>query len=276
MNKRPKQPIIYEINTWVWLDELERRYQRPLTLQTIPAEEWDALGDIGIDFVWFMGVWERSPAGICIARQMPDLQAAYRQALPDYSDQDVVGSPYAIHRYAVDERLGGSDGLQHARSALAQRGIGLLLDFVPNHVARDHPWVIEHPEYLIHGDEDDLRREPDGFFEADGKIIACGRDPYFPPWTDTAQLNAFHPELRAAAVEVLRGMAHLCDGVRCDMAMLMINQVFERTWGHRAEEMPGIRVLARSDSSRTPELSRFPFSGGGVLGPGVGVAAAGV
>lgn len=238
VNKRRKQPVIYEINTWVWLDELEHRYQRPLTLKTIPPEEWDALGDVGIDIVWFMGVWERSPAGTRIARQMPEFQTAYREALPDYSNQDVVGSPYAVHRYVVDEHLGGPDGLENARSALAQRGIGLILDFVPNHVARDHPWVMERPEYFIQGDGDDLRRAPDSFFEAGGKIIACGRDPHFPPWTDTAQLNAFHPELRAAAAEVLSGMAHQCDGVRCDMAMLPMSRVFERTWGKRAGKCP--------------------------------------
>jgi hypothetical protein len=181
-----------------------------------------------------MGVWQRSPAGVQIARQDPGLQAEYRRTLPDYVTDDVVGSPYCIHRYTVDEHLGGPEGLAVARKALAERGIRLVLDFVPNHVAPDHPWVREHPEYFIQGDAADLARDPKEFFAAGGRVIARGRDPFFPPWTDTAQLNAFSPALRQAAEETLRSIAWQCDGVRCDMAMLLVSDVFGRTWGRRA------------------------------------------
>ena len=61
-------------------------------------------------------------------------------------------------------------------------------------------------------------------------VIACGRDPYFPPWTDVAQLNYFNPETRAAMIDVLRTISEHADGVRCDMAMLALNEVFDRTW----------------------------------------------
>ncbi len=234
----PKQPVIYEIDTWVWLAELGRRYKRSVTLGDIPPEEWERLGGLGIDAVWFMGVWERSPAGIRIARAEPHLQRAFREALPDYSDGDVVGSPYCIHRYVPDSHLGGPEGLASARSMLARRGLRLILDFVPNHVARDHPWVLQNPEYFVQGNEEDLQRTPEGFFRAGGKVIACGRDPYFPPWTDTAQLNAFQPGLRSAAIEILHDLSRQCDGVRCDMAMLLLSHVFERTWGARAGGRP--------------------------------------
>ena len=69
-------------------------------------------------------------------------------------------------------------------------------------------------------------------------MIACGRDPYFPPWTDTAQLNAFSPKLREAALDTLRHIATQCDGVRCDMAMLLLNSVFSKTWGEAAGSIP--------------------------------------
>jgi hypothetical protein len=238
MSRWPKRPSIYEINTRAWLEELADRHERPLTLETVPVEEWDALGDPGVDAIWFMGVWEPSPASMEIAREHPDLQAAYREALSDYCDQDIVGSPYAVRRYAVAGNLGGPEGLAAARSMLTRRGLRLILDYVPNHVARDHPWVIEHPEYFIQGDAGDLRNEPDGFFIAGEKIIACGRDPYFPPWTDTAQLNAFHSGYRTAAARTLLSISGQCDGVRCDMAMLPINQVFARTWSQRAGAPP--------------------------------------
>ena len=95
-----------------------------------------------------------------------------------------------------------------------------------------------HPEYFIQGDDEDLRRDPASFIAAGGKVLACGRDPYFPAWPDVLQLNAFHPGLRSAAVETVAEIAEQCDGVRCDMAMLMMSDIFERTWGPRAGARP--------------------------------------
>ncbi len=69
-------------------------------------------------------------------------------------------------------------------------------------------------------------------------MLANGRDPYFPAWPDVVQLNAFSPDLRGAVIETLGSIAAQCDGVRCDMAMLMMNDVFERTWGERAGPRP--------------------------------------
>jgi hypothetical protein len=143
-----------------------------------------------------------------------------------------------VRRYVVDEHLGGPAGLATARGKLAERGLRLILDFVPNHVAPDHPWAATHPEYFIPGDDEDLRRDPASFIAAGGKVLACGRDPYFPAWPDVLQLNAFDRGLRSATVETVREIADQCDGVRCDMAMLMMNDVFERTWGPRAGSRP--------------------------------------
>lgn len=238
MGTWPKNPVIYEINSWVWLHELKHKYHRSVTLGSVPAEEWDALAATDAEVVWLMGVWERSPIGTRIARTLPVLQAEYRKALPDYSLDDVVGSPYCVHRYVVEEQLGGPQGLAQARAELASRGLRLILDFVPNHVATDHPWVYEFPKYFIQGSGEDLVGVPNDFFVADGKIIACGRDPYFPPWTDTAQVNAFHPGLRRAVIDTLSSVAEECDGIRCDMAMLVISSIFERTWGDRAGPRP--------------------------------------
>jgi hypothetical protein len=202
------------------------------------AEEWDDLASFGFDAVWFMGVWERSPEGIGISMKNPGLLTDFRRALPDFTEQDNVGSPYCVRRYVVDEHLGGPQGLATAREKLAERGMRLILDFVPNHVAPDHPWVFTHPEYFIQGDDDDLRRDPASFVAAGGKVLACGRDPYFPAWPDVLQLNAFDQGLRSAAVQTVRQIAAQCDGVRCDMAMLLMNSIFERTWGSRAGTRP--------------------------------------
>ena len=233
-----RHPRIYEINTWVWLRELGQKYTRPVSLATVPREDWDQIASLGFDAVWFMGVWERSPAGIEISMRNPGLLEDFRRALPDFTAEDNVGSPYCVRRYVVDAHLGGAWGLAAAREQLAERGLRLILDFVPNHVAPDHPWVAAHPEYFVQGDDGDLRREPASFIAAGGKVLACGRDPYFPAWSDVLQLNAFSEGLRSAAVETLQQIAAQCDGVRCDMAMLMMSDVFERTWGPRAGVRP--------------------------------------
>ncbi len=234
----PQRPVIYEVNTWAWLSELSRSYQRPITLHNVPTEQWDALALPGVDAVWLMGVWQHSPAGMRIANENVSLQADFRSALPDYTSADNVGSAYCVRRYIVDDHLGGPDGLATAREMLAQRGLRLILDFVPNHVAPDCPWVFDHPEYFIQGTREDLAQAPNAFFEAGGTIIANGRDPYFAPWPDVAQLNAFNPALRQAAIETVNAIAEQCDGMRCDMAMLLLNDVFERTWGGRAGAQP--------------------------------------
>lgn len=238
MNPWPKHPLIYEINTWVWLNELSRKYNKPVTLATVPSEEWNYLSSFGADAIWMMGVWERSPAGIGISMQNQGNLEDFRRALPDFSAEDNVGSPYCVRNYVVDEHLGGLEGLAAARSMLRERGLRLLLDFVPNHVAPDHPWVFEHPEYFIQGNGDDLTREPGSFFDSGANVFACGRDPYFPPWHDVLQLNAFDHGLRHAVIRTVASIADQCDGIRCDMAMLMLNNIFERTWGARAGQKP--------------------------------------
>jgi hypothetical protein len=238
MKPWPPNPVIYEINTWVWLHELGQKCKKPVTLARVSAMEWDAIAALNVDAVWLMGVWERSPAGIAIANQNPGLVEDFRQALPDYRSEDNVGSPYCVRQYAVDQHLGGSAGLAVARQELAKRGLKLILDFVPNHVAPDHPWVVRHPEYFVRGNAEDVRNDPASFVETTGKVFARGRDPFFPAWPDVLQLNAFEPGLRQAVIDTLLAIAGRCDGVRCDMAMLLINAIFERTWGHRAGQQP--------------------------------------
>jgi hypothetical protein len=153
----PKNPVIFEINTWVWLHGIRQKYRKPVDLNTVPEQEWEAIASHGFDAVWLMGVWERSPAGIEISMRNESLLGDFKKALPDFSAEDNIGSPYCVRRYVVDDHLGGSCGLATARSALRSRGLRLILDFVPNHVAPDHPWVFDHPEFLFAGNADESR-----------------------------------------------------------------------------------------------------------------------
>lgn len=205
----PKSPVVFEINAWTWLHGLGAE-----SFFDVTASQWDELAELRADAVWLMGVWRRSPEGVRIARWEQGLEPEFRRTLPDFQDGDVSGSPYCIRDYVVDERFGGPAGLAAARGKLASRGMKLIVDFVPNHVAPDHAYRETNPEFLI--------PEGDGF--------ARGRDPYFPAWPDTLQLNAFHPGLREEMIRTLRSIAGQADGVRCDMAMLLLNEVFSRTW----------------------------------------------
>jgi len=259
MKSWPKHPLIYEINTWVWLHELSCREHRLLTLASVPDGEWDHLAALGFDAVWLMGVWERSPAGIRIAMANDELLADFRRALPDFVEQDNVGSPYCVRRYVVDTHLGGPDSLKVARRKLAERGMRLILDFVPNHVAPDHPWVRQRPAHFIRGTDEDLQADPHSFVAIAGRVFACGRDPYFPAWRDVLQLNAFDPGLRSVAIETLLQIAAQCDGVRCDMAMLLINAVFERTWGRRAGTRPDAEYWPLVIASVKDKFPQFQF-----------------
>jgi Alpha amylase, catalytic domain len=253
----PRYPTIYEINTWVWLSELSTRTGNAVMLGSVPESEWDSLAGHGFDAVWLMGVWERSPAGTTIANRNKNLLDDFKRALPDFRPQDNVGSPYCVRRYVVDQHLGGSEGLAAARQELANRDMRLILDFVPNHVAPDHPWVTAHPEYFVQGTLDDVNKDPASFMKIGDRVLACGRDPYFPAWQDVLQLNAFQPELRRAILETVSSIAGQCDGIRCDMAMLVMNPIFERTWGSRAGKRPATEFwpdLIRAVKQASPDF----------------------
>lgn len=236
-------PRLYEIHTLAWLAELSEKTGQAVNLATVPAAEWDRIERLGFDLVWLMGVWRRSPRARQIAAEQVDLYPAYEQALPDWGPEDVAGSPYAVYDYNPDPSVGDWSTLEAARKALHARGLGLILDLVPNHTALDHPWVDSDPEIYIQGSLEDYRRDPAGFFplRRQGKtyFLARGRDPYFPPWTETLQLNPFHPRGRRLLVDTVRRLARYCDGFRCDMAMLVLREVFAQTWnGYVPKPLP--------------------------------------
>jgi glycosidase len=230
----PRYPLLYQINTRVWLTELSRSLGRQATLDDIPDSELDRLAQMGFDWLWFLSVWQTGLAGQRVSRSNPELRREFQETLPDLREEDIAGSGFAITGYTVHQQLGGDEALLRLRERLRQRGLRLMLDFVANHTALDHSWVEIHPEYYIRGTELDLTREPQNYtwvkrMQGD-LLLAHGRDPYFPGWPDTLQLNYGNPATQEAMTAELIKIAGQCDGVRCDMAMLVLPEVFERTW----------------------------------------------
>lgn len=232
---------IYEINTATWLSRLSQQYNQPITLANVPDDEIDRLAKFGMDTVWLMGVWQRSPVAAEISRNDANFHAELRELLPDFTSDDIIGSAYAIKSYTIDERFGGEAALQAFRRQLAARDMKLLLDFVPNHTAFDHPWVTESPLRYITRDPSRVKDQTTHQFRACGGVfVAKGQDPTLAPWNDVAQLNAFSKSYRAASIETLQYISTLADGVRCDMAMLLINDIFSKTWGELAGPVPSV------------------------------------
>jgi hypothetical protein len=240
---RTSHPVLYEINVWPWLGRLSRRDARTVTLGSIPASEWDRLAALGVELVYLMGLWHRSPISRGIARSDAGLFAAYDRGLPAWQAVDVVGSAFSLIAYEVDPHLGRDEDLACVRDALHARGLRLIVDFVPNHTAFDHPWVAAHPDRYVCVPEEVFRANPRAYRPVelpggDVRFVACGRDPFFPPWSDVAQLDHFRPETRAAMLGELQRIAARADGARCDMAMLLLSDVFSRTWGGMSGSAP--------------------------------------
>jgi hypothetical protein len=235
----PRYPSLFQVNTQVYLSERSAELARPATLDDISDGELDEWARAGFDLVWFLGVWQTGPAGRRVSESNPEWLEEYHRLLPDFRSSDICGSCFAIQDYRVHDELGGDEALDRLRQRLKNHGLGLILDFVPNHTAPDHPWVSEHPDYYVSGSEAQLTTEPNNYRRVataeGGRILAYGRDPYFAGWPDTLQLNYGNPALREAMYGELRRIAARCDGVRCDMAMLVLPEVFERTWGIAAE-----------------------------------------
>ena len=235
----PLYPSLYQINTRVWLTELGRSLGRPATLDNIPDSELDRLAGLGFDWVWFLSVWQTGLAAQRVSRSNPEWRKEFQDTLPDLREEDIPGSGFAITGYTGHKSLGGDAALACLRQRLRRRGLRLMLDFVPNHTGLDHPWVEEHPEYYIRGTETDLARAPRNYTWVKRRggdlLLAHGRDPYFPGWPDTLQLNYGNPATQEAMIGELVKIAGQCDGVRCDMAMLILPEVFQRTWGLPAQ-----------------------------------------
>ena len=232
-------PSLYQINTRVRHCQFLSQVNQAAGIDSWPDNEWRGIAKQGFDWVWLLGIWQIGKAGARISRSREAWQEGFRASLVDLSESDICGSCFAVVRYHTAEELGGDEALARVHKQLNQCGLRLMLDFVPNHTALDHPWVQKHPEFYIQGSAQDIEREPQNYIalETDRgrQVFAYGRDPYFDGWPDVLQLDYSQSAVQAAMIDELHAIAQRCDGVRCDMAMLVLPEVFERTWGKTIE-----------------------------------------
>ena len=235
-----KHSFLYELNAYAFVKRLSKQYQKRLSLMTIPPKEWKSITSSGFDYLWLMGVWKRSPAAHRCALEVPEWRYGYTEALPDWNEGDIAGSPYAVYDYTMDSFIGEDGNILEFKAYLNKLGVKLILDFVPNHFALDHPGTRTNPEAFIQGTAEDFKKYPDLFFEAHkNQFFAHGRDPYFPAWPDTVQVNYFSDSFRDRTMRLLCQLSQIADGIRCDMAMLGLSRVFQNTWGSfLKEKMP--------------------------------------
>ena len=236
--KTAKYPSLYQVNTRVWMTQLAQALGRRATLDDIPDQELDRLASMGFDWIWFLSIWQTGELGRKISHENEKLHHEFEETLWDLKDTDIGGSGFSIASYTTHADLGGDAALARLHERMRKRNMNLMLDFVPNHMGPDHPWVLQHPEYFISGTQLDLDQQPQNYARVmNGKsatILAYGRDPYFEGWPDTFQLDYSNPAVVEAMKQELLRISKQCDGLRCDMAMLILPEVFERTWGRKA------------------------------------------
>jgi glycosidase len=226
MNKNPR---ILEINTRVWINQ----FGKNKNLSTIPDDIIDYWKENGFDLIWLMGIWKNNKEIVKEFCFEPGLIAAYNDSLKDWKNDDVIGSPYSIDKYEVNPALGTLENLLLLKERLNKKGIKLILDFVSNHFSAKSSLIWSNKEIFLEADEFLFKNDPYTFYKSpanEDEYLAHGRDPFFPPWKDTAQINIYSSEARNFMIDILLNLTDVCDGVRCDMAMLPLNNIFYNTW----------------------------------------------
>ncbi len=241
--------VLLAKSTYVWLDQLSKRYGREIrTLDAVPDEELAAIARRGITGLWLIGLWERSKASGRIKQWR--------------GNHDAVASAYSLDDYRIAADLGGEDALAELRSRAWRHGIRMASDMVPNHMGIDSRWVIEHPERFISLDEppypsyrfegrnlaDDprveIRIEDHYWDDSDAAVVferrdsATGERRYLYhgndgtsfPWNDTAQLDFVRADVREVVIQTILDVARRFPVIRFDAAMVLAKKHVERLW----------------------------------------------
>ncbi len=245
-----KFPMLYQARPRRMMQELRASGIVAPTLADVPDQWFAKLAGLGFDWIYLLGVWQTGHRSRDVSIKHPAIAAHHESHLPGCRREDICGSPFAIESYVLHQDFGPVDSLKIFRDKANHHGLRLMLDFVPNHVGLDHPWATNSPEMFITAGP----KTPFGHAVAalpGGPELCHGRDPFFSPWPDTYQLNLFHPKVRAEQCNLIASIATQCDGLRCDMAMLPLSDIFESTWKDSAMQADGYH---RDKSDYWPKL----------------------
>ncbi len=262
--------VLIAKSTFVWLDQLSKKYQRSITrLDEIPDEELDQLARWGFTGLWLIGIWERSSASKKIKQYCGNPEAE--------------SSAYSLFDYVVAQNLGGDEAFENLKKRCWQRGIRLASDMVPNHTGIYSRWIIEHPDWFIGQPyspfpgysfnganlsddpnlgiyiEDHYYDRSDAavvfkridFRTGETRYIYHGNDGTSMPWNDTAQLNYLNPELREAVIKTILHVARQTPIIRFDAAMTLTKKHYQRLWF--PEPGTGGDIPSRAEHAMTKE-----------------------
>jgi glycosidase len=196
-----KNSVVYEVNT--------RQFNAGGTFNSF-APEIPRLKNLGVDVLWFMPIY---PIG-------------------QLNRKGGLGSYYSIKNYhGVNPEFGNLQDFKNVVNAAHAQGMKVILDWVGNHTAWDHPWVTEHPDWYVH--------------DSTGKIVT----PW--DWTDVAQLNFKNAELRKAMIAEMKFWVKECniDGFRCDVAFLVPRSFWEEARIELENEKP-LFMLAEMENNK--------------------------
>ncbi len=229
-----KTNLIYHIDIREFFYRNKSKNPNIKNILDLPFSFFEELKELGVDTIWFTGTFERSEESQRISISMKELYRSYFESLPDWKEEDVIGSPYAIKTYKISKEFGGTKTFIEFKKKLNKLNLKVILDFVPNHFAIDSPYLIKYPELFIQATEELYNNNPYNYFYRESNsrkfIFAHGRDPYFPPWKDTVQLDYRSKSVHEFMMNELINLSKICDGVRCDMAMLLLSDIFTNNW----------------------------------------------
>ncbi len=197
----PEDIVMYQVNPRVFAAEK--------SLNAVAARI-DSIADLGINTIWIMPIY---PIGV----------------------EKGKNSPYCISNYtAIAPEFGTLEDFKLLVSLAHERNIGVILDWVANHTAWDHPWVKQHPEWYTHDEKADTIIHPRPF-----------------DWYDVADLNYDNQDMRRAMIDAMRFWIEQCniDGFRCDVA----DGVPADFWKDAIDELrkcAGRRILMLAEGKR--------------------------
>lgn len=259
-------PILLEISTRPFLQILSEKYSRPINkIIDIPESVFDEWKQMGFEWIWMMGIWELGQYGLNLDRTSPKKKSDYDKLLPDWTSDDVIGSPYSIVSYTINPELGKEEDIAWLRKQLNQRGMKLMLDFVPNHTAIDsieltkekkRDFYIHFPDNMSLSEAHMTEEQFNQKYGPNKIAYGCASTNWKPlneteaetvnlslkPWIDVAQLNYMNPELRKSRIEILLKIASQSDGIRCDVADIIFNRFFWKKWQFELENT-GYKLL---------------------------------